>query len=147
VITERTAPDAFREPRERAHPDCVVCSAPNAHGLCLDFTLLDDGSVSASFDCSKAFAGYDGCIHGGVIASLLDGAMTNCLFAHGHVAMTAELNVRYPSLLATGTAATVRAWIERTRGPLHVLKAEVMQAGMTKATASGKFMPQRLLKK
>ena len=70
--------------------------------------------MSASFDRAKAFTGYEGCIHGGVIAALLDGAMT------------AELNVRYPFPLATETAATVRAWIERRRGPLHVLKAEVI---------------------
>ena len=105
--------------------------------------MLDDGSVSASFDCGKEFAGYDGCIHGGVIALLLDGGMTNCLFAHGHVAMTAKLNVRYCHLVSTEEPATVRAWIERSRALLHVLRAEVIQAGITKATATGKFMPQR----
>jgi acyl-coenzyme A thioesterase PaaI-like protein len=34
-------------------------------------------------------------LHGGVISSILDGTMTNCLFAHGTVAVTAELRVRF----------------------------------------------------
>jgi acyl-coenzyme A thioesterase PaaI-like protein len=39
---------------------------------------MADGGVEAHFDCSRIFEGYSHRIHGGVIAALLDGAMTNC---------------------------------------------------------------------
>jgi uncharacterized protein (TIGR00369 family) len=108
--------------------------------LRLNFTALEDGSVQAGFACPPACEGYKGVLHGGVIASLMDGAMTNCLFAHGWTAMTAELSVRFRHPVRTHKAATVRAWMDGGTPPLHVLKAEVVQDGQIKATACGKFM-------
>ena len=79
-------------------------------------------------------------LHGGVVASVLDGAMTSCLFAHGHPGATAELTVRFRHPVRTGGVATVRAWIERCAPPLHMLRAELVQNGQIKATAWGKFI-------
>lgn len=59
------------------------------------FYLAPDGAVEASFACNKVFQGYPATLHGGIISGLLDGAMTNCLFAHGHASMTAEINIRF----------------------------------------------------
>ena len=99
--------------RTQAHPYCVVCSQSNPLGLGLEFTVHDDGSVSASLHGHFALEGFQGCLHGGMIASLLDGAMTNCLFAQGLVAMTAELKVRYRKPVLIGQEMTIRAWITR----------------------------------
>jgi len=108
--------------RRRHHPDCVVCGSRNARGLQLAFTRQADGSVSASFACDPAWMGYPGCLHGGVIAALLDGAMTNCLFAQEQVALTAELCVRYREAVVTGRPATVRAWLAHSSSHLlHLL--------------------------
>jgi uncharacterized protein (TIGR00369 family) len=101
-----------------------------------------DGGVQATFDCRKAYEGYANVVHGGVVSALLDGAMTNCLFSHGHPGVTAELVVRFRHPVRTDTAATVRAWIERCAPPLHILKAELLQDQQLKATARGKFMEQ-----
>jgi acyl-coenzyme A thioesterase PaaI-like protein len=81
-------------------------------------------------------------LHGGVIASLLDGAMTNCMFAYGTPAITAELAVRFRHPVIVNRPAKVRAWVERSSPPLHVLKAVVLQDERPKATAVGKFMEQ-----
>ncbi|MCK4341833.1 MAG: PaaI family thioesterase [Phycisphaerae bacterium] len=113
----------------------------------LKFAASDDGRVQARFDCDAAFEGYAGMLHGGVVASLLDGAMTNCMFAHGIPAVTAELTVRFRHPVRTGVAVTVRAWVERCSPPLHVLKAEVVQNGQLMATARGKFMDQARITK
>ncbi len=126
--------------RIHTHPYCVVCSQSNPLGLGLKFSVHDDGSVSASFCGRFALEGFEGCLHGGMIASLLDGAMTNCLFAHGHVAMTAELKVRYRKPVFTGQQMLIRAWIARSQAPLHLLEAEIKQEGCAKAIASAKFI-------
>jgi len=122
------------------HPRCVVCSASNGHGLQLDFRLREDGTVRASFDCARAYEGYTGYLHGGVISALLDGAMTNCLFAHGYCAVTAELRVRFLAPVSTKRRALVRAWVEQSLPLLHILGAQITQDNEVKAMATGKFM-------
>jgi uncharacterized protein (TIGR00369 family) len=122
------------------HSTCVVCGAANGYGLHLDFKSVVDGSVQASFACDEIFQGYSGVLHGGVVTSLLDGAMTNCLFAHGIPAMTAELTVRFRHPVVTGSRATAHAWIDRSCRVLHLLSAEIIQDGVVKATATGKFI-------
>jgi len=126
--------------RRREHRNCVVCSAANPRGLGVDFVGLEDGGVEAVFGCGKEFEGYNGLLHGGVISALLDGAMTNCMFAHGHAALTAELNVRFHRPVLIGAPVTVRAWIKKDLYPLFVVEAEVVQDKQVKATAAGKFM-------
>ena len=131
--------------RDLTHANCVVCGSSNTLGLRLEFTEAADGSVSASCDCNRVLEGYPDILHGGVVSSLLDGAMTNCLFAHGHPSVTAELTVRFRHPVKIDTPATVRAWIERCSPPLHVLRAELVQKGQIKATACGKFMGQTFM--
>lgn len=137
-----SAEDALCELRAQAHSNCVVCGTSNDRGLHLEFRTSEDGSVQAQFGCDTIFEGYASMLHGGVVSLLLDGAMTNCLFAHGHPGVTAELTVRFRHPVRTGGAVTVRAWIERCSPPLHVLRAELVQNGQIKATACGKFMDQ-----
>ena len=126
--------------RERVHSNCVVCDPANKRGLGLEFAVLEEGGVEAEFSCNRLFEGYPNFLHGGVVSSLLDGAMTNCIFSRGLVAFTAELNVRFLQPVATDTPATVRAWIDSYSRPLHVVKAEVRQDRRVKACAVGKFM-------
>jgi uncharacterized protein (TIGR00369 family) len=104
---------------------------------------MPDGSVQADFDCGDLLEGYPHTLHGGIIASLLDGAMTNCLFAHGLVAVTAELTIRFLRPVVTNQAATVQAWLQRSRRTLHRLEAELRQNGQLMAMATGKFINER----
>ena len=126
----------------RIHKNCVVCGPSNHRGLHLQFTSLEDGSVQASFDCGETFEGYAGSLHGGVISALLDGAMTHCIFAHGHAGVTAELKVRYRHPVVIDHTAIVRGRIRRSSSPLYLMEAELLQDGQVKATATAKFMDQ-----
>lgn len=123
------------------HPHCVVCSPTNDRGLAVHYRPSPDGpGVEASFPCDPAFEGYVGQLHGGVICSLLDGAMVHCLFQAGRRAYTAELTVRFRGAVVTGTPAVVRGRIERSRGRLHFAAAELVQDGVLKAVARAKFL-------
>lgn len=95
--------------KTQAHEHCIVCGSANDRGLHLQFTLCNDGSVQAEFDCRKAYEGYRNTLHGGIITLLLDGAMTNCLFAHGCSAVTADLHVRFRHPVTTDHPVAVRA--------------------------------------
>lgn len=122
------------------HPNCFVCSENNEHGLNLEFTPSADGGVSAIFKCSKQFEGYPGVLHGGIISSIVDGAMTNCLFIRGVVAVTADLNVRFRWPVFIDKKATVKAEVRRNDSPLYIVEARIIQEGKVRITATGKFL-------
>jgi uncharacterized protein (TIGR00369 family) len=105
----------------------------------VQFHSKPDGSVMAMFHCDSVFQGYPNVLHGGVVASLLDGAMTNCLFAYGIVAVTAELTIRYLLPVRTGDEATVRAWVVKSSSRLQIVAAELLQGGEVRAKAQAKF--------
>jgi uncharacterized protein (TIGR00369 family) len=98
------------------------------------------GGVEGTFACDEAFTGYEGLLHGGVISSLLDGAMTNCLLSRGLIAVTADLQVRFHHPAQIGRVAVTRAWLKNTRNLVYILEAELLQGGVVCATAVGKFM-------
>lgn len=132
----------FVSTQAEAHPFCFVCSGSNPIGLALRYAPQTDGSVSAAFLSNSALEGYSGLLHGGVIAAILDGAMTNCLFARGIRGLTAELKVRYHESVVASEEVILRAWLDNDTHGLYQLRAELKQGGAVKASATGKFMKQ-----
>jgi uncharacterized protein (TIGR00369 family) len=128
--------------RNIVHPKCIVCSLVNTKGLHLKFGIADDGCVKATFQCDSDFEGYPGVLHGGVISSILDGAMGNCMFARGQAAVTVEITTRFRHPIVTFKEATVSARVTQFSHPLYHLEAEIVQEGKVKATAKGKFYDQ-----
>lgn len=124
----------------RVHGRCVVCGTENPAGLGVRFTVTDDGGVQGVFAGDEAYEGYPGRMHGGLVAALLDAAMTNCLFARNCQAVTAELIVRYRQAVEPNSPMIVRAWLDGSRAPLHRLHAELHQDNQLKATGLGKFL-------
>jgi len=126
--------------QNRFHSTCVVCGEKNPSGMKLPFRLSRDGSVSARFFCSQLLQGYPGLMHGGVIAAILDGAMVNCLFAHGKTAVTASLTVRFLFPVVSKKPAVIKAWIKRANSPLHLVESALVQNRRVVARATAKFM-------
>lgn len=126
--------------RSREHPNCIVCGPDNPCGLHVDFHALDGGGVEAVFACKKAFEGYGGVIHGGVLCALVDSAMLHCLFVRGRPGVTADLSVQFRHPVITGHPAQVRAWMVDEDSSLYTLRAEVVQEGQVKVRATGRFL-------
>jgi acyl-coenzyme A thioesterase PaaI-like protein len=124
----------------RAHPHCFACGEEAAGGLGLCFRVTPEGVVAADWCCPPAGRSYDGILHGGLIATLLDSAMVHALFARNIVARTADLHVRFHHPVQTGGPVTVAASLRAHCGPLYCLEAEVRQAGVVCASAQAKFM-------
>ncbi|MDR3412928.1 MAG: PaaI family thioesterase [Formivibrio sp.] len=145
-MTSPVAPDRAQihlvNNQTEAHPFCFVCSGSNPMGLALRYELQTDGSVNAKFLGHSALEGYSGLLHGGVIAAMLDGAMTNCLFARGIRGLTAELKVRYHESVAASEEVFLQAWLEHEAHGLYRLRAELTQSSAVKASATGKFLKQ-----
>ncbi|OHB64305.1 MAG: hypothetical protein A2Y76_12340 [Planctomycetes bacterium RBG_13_60_9] len=130
----------YEDIRAALHPHCVVCSPNHPGGLCLRFMVGADDTVVADFELDQTVEGYVGWPHGGITASILDGAMTNWLFAHGLTCVTAELKVRFRHPVLLDEPARVTASLKSVAHPLYVLEAHVMQNGQLKVRATGRFM-------
>ena len=141
-MNTETVQNILADTRNYVHPACVVCSSANTRGLRMEFEIDDDGSVQAAFQCDKSFEGYPGMVHGGVISSILDGAMGNCMFARGQTAVTIEMITRFRHPLIIGKQAKVSAKITRVSHPLYLLEAKIIQDGKVNATSEGKYYDQ-----
>lgn len=127
-------------PFPHPHPHCLLCGNRNPQGLQLHFDDDGDGRVSTRFKGRRILQGYEGILHGGVIASLLDSAMTNCLFRQGIRAMTGELNIRYRHPVPCYEELLLRAQIMEARGSFYELKAELLIGEQIMARAAAKFI-------
>ena len=128
--------------RARHHRTCPVCGDLNDAGLQATFHACPDGSVRAEVICGEDREGYAGHVHGGIIASLLDGAMTNCLVSHGIRAVTGELTVRMLQPIEAGRIIVARAWVDRRLAPLYHMKAELKLGDELVARGRASFMNQ-----
>ena len=117
---------------------CFACGLANPVGLGLRF-VEDGDAVSAVFTPLPWHEGYEGVVHGGLVATLLDEAMAHALLARGIHGVTARLTVRYIAPLPIGAAAVVRGRIQADRRRLVEAIAQVEAGGKPIASAEGLF--------
>ena len=122
------------------HGHCFACSPGNAHGLGLVFHSNPNGITSVTWRPSPVFQSYDGRIHGGILATLIDCSMVHVLFALGIAGVTAELTVRYHHPVSLDADVEVSAWLEGKKHGVWSLCAEAHQKGRMAAKARAKFM-------
>jgi uncharacterized protein (TIGR00369 family) len=128
---------------DKGHSRCLLCGENNPIGLKLSFEGDEAGRVWARFKGRPELMGYDGLMHGGVIASLLDSAMTHCLFHQGIRALTGDLRVRYLRSVPMDAELVLGAWLVKKRAPLYYLQGEVRVGQQTLARAEATFMQQK----
>jgi len=125
---------------DRGHDHCLLCGGANPRSLRLAFATGRDGVTRASLRGHPHLQGYDGILHGGVVAALLDATMTHRLFAAGIRAVTAELTVRYVESVDCDHTLALSAWITARSRRLYRLRAELSSEGSVRAWAEAKFL-------
>jgi uncharacterized protein (TIGR00369 family) len=125
--------------RRAGHAHCLACTHPN---LRLDFTMDGPHRLRSSIDFTKEMTSFNGMVHGGLIAFLIDEAMTCALMAEGHYGATGELNVRYHRPVRTEDTAYITVTIESGCKQLYKLRAELKQKGEICTSARARFMEQ-----
>ena len=108
----------------------------------LQFTAEKAGVV-AFVQADPHWQGYSGVLHGGIISTLLDAAMTHCLFHHGVEAMTASLKVRFLEPIPCGGELQIKAVLEKQRRHVYLLDAELSLSGRCLARAEARFISVR----
>jgi uncharacterized protein (TIGR00369 family) len=126
--------------QEKTHQNCFICGNANPWSLGLDFYAADDGWVYSEFQAHDKLQGYEGILHGGIVSSLLDAAMTHCLFHRNIQAVTGELLVRFLHPIACDAKLKLRACLLLEKTPLYIVKSELIYKDKVVAKAQAKFM-------
>lgn len=106
---------------------CFVCGRDNPIGLKLRFAAAGEG-VRAEFTPSDLHVGYEGLVHGGILAALIDDALANIWFTKGMEAVTAKIEVRFRQEVRPGERLIVTAVPTGRKGGLMSARAEVARA-------------------
>ena len=90
---------------------CFACGLQNPIGLKLTFRQEGEAYVT-TFIAPREFQGYQGILHGGIVATLLDEVMARYVWQEiAAPAATARLEVRYRRPAPVGCPIEVRGWI------------------------------------
>jgi len=124
-----------------AQSRCFGCGPANPIGLHLEFFLAPDHSVVSLPTVPSQFEGPPGYVHGGLIATLLDEAMSKSVRATGVAAMTRTMEVDFQRPVHSGAPLRIEGRLVRSEGRKHFAEARVFDArGRLLAAAKGMFL-------
>lgn len=128
----------FKELQAAHHSECLFRNNPPVDNL--QFSFSEDGALTGSFLCSPEHQSYDGIVHGGIIAAIIDASMAQCCMGHGIVAYTCDLSIRYknPVKIATWTQLKTRI-VGKALGVLFSLECHITQENQVHVEAAGRF--------
>jgi len=125
----------------QAQNRCFGCGPVNPGGLHLEFYLASDRSVVAMPTISHNFEGHAGYLHGGVIATLLDEAMSKSVRARGLTSMTRHMEVDYLRPVPSATPLRLVGRVTHSEGRKHWSEAKILNAhGTVLAQSKGLFV-------
>ena len=122
---------------------CLVCGRENPHGLRLHFHVDDStGKVETLFTPTVHHIGFEGMIHGGVLATVLDEIMVwAATWKCKCFCVCAELSVRFRNSAIVGEELRVSAEVTEARSKITYTTGTVLNArGDVVAVATGKYM-------
>ena len=125
----------------RTQNRCIVCGQENRYGLHIHFVREPDGAISAEWQPTENWEGFKGIVHGGIISTVLDEAMSKAVAAIKCEALTGELRVRFRHHVSAGESLRVRGWVVGKVKRLVKAEATLMAAdGSERAHAWARFL-------
>ena len=120
---------------------CFVCGQRSDIGLRLDFTL-DKNAQTATCKTvlSDQYQGWAGYVHGGIIASMIDGAMVHACKAIGLKCVTAELSIKYRNPVPVDTEIEIVGEVKNKIPLLAYTEAFIRVNGMIVVEAQAKML-------
>jgi acyl-coenzyme A thioesterase PaaI-like protein len=124
---------------------CFGCGDDNHAGLHLKFFVDEQQRVLCRVHLAPQFQGPPGHAHGGIIATLLDEAMSKANRHRNIVAMTRHMSIDYRRPVPLETDLVLEGWSEDDAGSAsgrkHQCSAEIRDAsGTVLASATGIFI-------
>lgn len=122
---------------------CLVCGRDNPNGLHLTLRVDDaNDDISTSFTPAPEQIGFEGVIHGGVLATVLDELLAwAALWKTNTCCLCAELTIRYLKPAVVGKTLRGRSRVTVHRSRLITSTGELFDGDGLVASAIGKFVP------
>jgi uncharacterized protein (TIGR00369 family) len=108
---------------------CFGCGALNPEGLGMRFSPVADGVSEAEYEVPERYQSWEGVVHGGVVALMLDEAVGWAAWHAGHPGVTGKLDVRYRLPLRVGERVRVVGRLTEHRRTLVRCIAEIHRIG------------------
>ncbi len=120
---------------------CIVCGRDNPHGLRLtSYVNVDDDTVQTQFTPMKSHIGFQGIIHGGVLATVLDEIMVWAATWRGkRFCLAGEMTTRFRRPVGVGDETIAIARIVSMRGRLVTAESEIRRGDQIVVEATGKY--------
>lgn len=123
-----------------ADHNCYACGHGNPIGLHLDIEI-HDGEARTSWVPGDDYVGWEGKVHGGLLATLLDEVMAWAPAADDAWAVTAEMHIRYRTPANPGERLTAVGRVVSRRRRIYDVHGEVRgDDGRLVAEADGRFL-------
>jgi acyl-coenzyme A thioesterase PaaI-like protein len=120
---------------------CFACGPEHPYGLGLQFQTEQQGVVSADWIPNTRWEGFRGIIHGGIVSTVLDEAMSKAVASTGTPGLTCQLEVRLRQTVAPDESVRVRAWVTERRKRRVRVESEIRDsANIQKAHATATFL-------
>ena len=123
-----------------SHQHCMLCGTKSTFGLKLDFYHDQSDEVWAKAKGGIHQQGYQGILHGGFIAALLDSGMCHAVFNQGVEAVTADINIRYLAEIPLNADILIRGRINKSYLSLYKVEAELYVEQKLMAKSNARFM-------
>lgn len=121
--------------------NCFGCGQTNQAGLRLKFRADEHQRIHCRARIAKRFQGPPGYVHGGVIATLLDEAMSKANRQFGVLAMTRHMEVEYLKPVPVNVPIQITAHHRSAAGRGHHCEAEITaEDGTTLARGRALFI-------
>jgi uncharacterized protein (TIGR00369 family) len=122
---------------------CLVCGRANPKGMHLHLHVDEaSGAVMTRFTPAVEHIGFEGIIHGGVLATVLDEAMVWAATWRGRrFCVCGEMTIRFRTAAEVGKVLQVRAEVASARGRMIQTKGEIRdESGELMSSAEGKYL-------
>lgn len=120
---------------------CFVCGQRSDIGLRLEFeTDAKTGIVVCRTLLSEKYQGWSGYIHGGIIASMIDGAMVHACKAIGLKCVTAELSIKYRNPIPVDTEIEIIGTVKNQIPLLAYTESSISIGGKIAVAAQAKML-------
>jgi uncharacterized protein (TIGR00369 family) len=116
---------------------CFACGLDNPDGLRIEW-ITSGKTATATFIADRKYQGWKGILHGGIIATLLDEAMTRLAWLACGGALTAEMTIRFVAPAEIGKLLDIHGEIINERRKIVEMKATIHSSGTFIAHATGK---------
>lgn len=129
-------------PRFELRPhNCFACGSLNLHGLHLEIHV-ETGRSWTTTTLDRAFEGWEGIAHGGIICTILDEVMAWALVGADNWGVTAKMEVSFRRPVPVGRMLHAEGSITRSRRRLVETTARLIDAetGDVLASASGLYV-------